>query len=346
MTVALDQYNSFGVSGRAQALIRVHRLKQLQMLYREGFFKSHPFFILGGGTNVLFTCAYQGTILLNQLKGKRLREETDAWHIHCASGEDWHALVQWTLAQNVFGLENLALIPGTVGAAPVQNIGAYGVELSHFCQYVDVFDFESGTRQRLRGSACEFGYRHSRFKTDWLGRYYILAVGLRLPKQWQPVITYGPLQKLHAPTAQAIFEHVCHTRQSKLPDPRILGNAGSFFKNPLVTVEDAEQLKQRYPELVTFACDVHGHVKIAAGWLIDTCGFKGKRVGDAGVHTQQALVLVNHGQASSADVLSLAEQIYQCVLERFDIALEPEVRLIGGQAPITFSQWRKNRAFT
>ena len=235
------------------------------------------------------------------------------------------------LQQGWHGLENLALIPGTVGAAPVQNIGAYGVELASVCAYVEAFNWQSGEVERIAAADCRFGYRDSIFKHDYQDSHFITAVGLRLPKAWQPVIGYGPLAALgEHPGAQAIFDTVCATRMAKLPDPAVLGNAGSFFKNPVVDAATADALKAGHPALPVFAGPDGGH-KLSAAWLIEACGWKGKREGDAGVAEPHALVLVNHGQATGEQLLDLARRIAASVRERFGVSLEPEPRIIGAR---------------
>ena len=337
---SLRQYNSFKIEASAQQVVEIHTREQLLRIYHEGGFQK-PFYVLGEGTNLLFTCDFQGTIFVNRLKGKQVWQDEHAWYFQVSSGENWHELVAWTLGNNQPGLENLALIPGSVGAAPVQNIGAYGVEFASFCQHVDVLDLQTGTQHRLACSECQFGYRSSRFKKDWQSRFYILAVGLKLPKNWKPTQDYGPLQDLHVSCARTLFDKVCQVRQAKLPDPKKLGNAGSFFKNPHVDMQHYLQLKQQHPALVAFANENDTQVKVAAAWLIEQCGFKGVHSGGTGVYQHQSLVLVNHGQANMKDFKKLASEIYYRVLATFDIHLDTEVRLIGATEEITFYVWRE-----
>jgi UDP-N-acetylmuramate dehydrogenase len=267
-----------------------------------------------------------------------VQETADAWLLHVAAGENWPALIQWTLQHQMPGMENLALIPGTVGAAPVQNIGAYGVEFCQFCEYVDTWHFADGHRQRYSAVACQFGYRDSLFKHALHDQVIITAVGLRIPKQWQPVVEYGPLKALGAnATAEQIFMTVCELRQSKLPDPSLLGNAGSFFKNPVVSATQAAALKQQHPAIPCFTTG-EGQNKLAAGWLIDQAGLKGFRLGHAGVHRDQALVLVNLGNACAAEILQLAKHVASTVKQQFSVQLEPEVRFIGKSGEINSLQ--------
>jgi UDP-N-acetylmuramate dehydrogenase len=294
--------------------------------------------LIGEGSNILFTADFDGLVIVNRLKGISVQETADAWLLHVAAGENWPALIQWTLQHQMPGMENLALIPGTVGAAPVQNIGAYGVEFCQFCEYVDTWHFADGHRQRYSAAACQFGYRDSLFKHELHDQVIITAVGLRIPKQWQPVVEYGPLKALGAnATAEQIFMTVCELRQSKLPDPTLLGNAGSFFKNPVVSATQAAALKQQHPAVPCFSAGEDQN-KLAAGWLIDKAGLKGFSVGNAGVHRDQALVLVNLGNASAAEILQLAKHVANTVKQQFAVQLEPEVRFIGSAGEINSLQ--------
>jgi len=264
------------------------------------------------------------------VRGMRLvAEYADAWIVEAGAGENWHEFVAWTLAQGWPGLENLALIPGTVGAAPVQNIGAYGVELQDRFESLDAVDLVTGRSVTLRESICAFGYRDSVFKHSLANRSVITRVRFRLPRPWQPVIGYLDLERkiaetgIAAPSAQQIFDWICTIRRAKLPDPVLLGNAGSFFKNPVVTPEQCRDIIGRDPEIVHYPMP-DGSVKLAAGWMIDACGWKGKSVGQAGVYEKQALVLVNRGGAIGSEVMTLARAIQESVYGRFGIRLEPE----------------------
>lgn len=327
----LSSSNSFGLSARAAWACDIHAVADLALLFSEPCWRALPHLVLGGGSNILFTSTYQGLVLRNRIGGRQVTEQADAWLLHIGAGENWHDLVQWTLQQNMPGLENLALIPGTVGAAPVQNIGAYGVEFCQFCNYVEAWDLDSQQLVRLSATDCAFGYRESRFKHAWQDSHIITAVGLRLPKHWQPHLGYGPLKALgeHC-SAQQIFQTVCETRQSKLPDPAKLGNAGSFFKNPVIDAVAASVFRQQWPE-APFFLQADGSAKLAAGWLIDHAGLKGFTLGGAAVHRLQALVLVNQGGATAQDILALAWQIRARVQQQFGVRLEPEVRFIGAR---------------
>jgi UDP-N-acetylmuramate dehydrogenase len=258
-----------------------------------------------------------------------VQERADAWIVEAGAGENWHDVVAWTLQQGWPGLENLALIPGTVGAAPVQNIGAYGVELRERFEALDVVDLITGRSATLDIDACHFGYRDSVFKQALAGKSVITRVRFRLPKPWQPVLGYLELERRMqetgnlTPDAQTVFDWVCAIRRAKLPDPAVIGNVGSFFKNPIVSTEQCRDIIGRDPEIVHYLLP-DGTVKLAAGWLIDACGWKGKSIGRAGVYEKQALVLVNRGGASGAEVVTLARAIQESVYGRFGIRLEPE----------------------
>lgn len=335
----LKSFNTFGLDAQAKMGFVLNNEAELDALRGSTWWSdSQPRLLIGEGSNILFTADFDGLVIVNRLKGISVQETADAWLLHVAAGENWPALIQWTLQHQMPGMENLALIPGTVGAAPVQNIGAYGVEFCQFCEYVDTWHFADGHRQRYSAAACQFGYRDSLFKHELHDQVIITAVGLRIPKQWQPVVEYGPLKALGAnATAEQIFMTVCELRQSKLPDPSLLGNAGSFFKNPVVSATQAAALKQLHPAIPCFAAG-EGQNKLAAGWLIDKAGLKGVRLGNAGVHRDQALVLVNLGNASAAEILQLAKHVASTVKQQFSVQLEPEVRFIGKSGEINSLQ--------
>lgn len=325
----LSDFHTFSIEQSCQYLVEVKTIDDIKDVYQNSKWLSLPKLMLGKGSNVLFTQPYQGVVIINQLLGKTVTETADSWHLHIAGGENWPDLVKWSIEQGYLGLENLALIPGCVGTAPIQNIGAYGVEFKDFCEYVDVLCLKSFTIKRLSAELCKFGYRDSVFKHDLHQQVVIVAIGIKLSKNWQPNIEYGPLQSLNIDglTAKQIFERVCQVRTDKLPDPAKLGNAGSFFKNPIISQQHFLKLQQTYPDIVAYS--TQEGVKIAAGWLIDQCQLKGVAIGDAEVHRKQALVLVNKGRASSDDVVKLAAKVYYEVLKKFQIELEHEVRFIG-----------------
>ncbi|WP_341314456.1 UDP-N-acetylmuramate dehydrogenase [Paraburkholderia sp. IMGN_8] len=324
----LKAHNTFGFDVRARFACRIEREAQLMPAVRDPRAAGLPRLLLGGGSNVVLTGDFGGLVLLVALRGRQIvREDDDAWYVEAAAGEPWHDFVAWTLAQGLPGLENLALIPGTVGAAPIQNIGAYGLEMCERFASLRAVELATGEVVELDADACRFGYRDSFFKRDGRDRFVITSVTFRLPKVWTPRAGYADLARELAtdvaPTAQAIFDAVVAVRRAKLPDPLQLGNAGSFFKNPVVEAAQFEALKVQAPDLVSYL-QPDGRVKLAAGWLIDRCGWKGRAMGAAAVHERQALVLVNRGGASGAEVLALARAIQEDVLARFGVELEAE----------------------
>ena len=376
--VALQPYNSFGIVARAQHLARIAAEADVRALLDDARWRDAPKFVLGGGSNIVLTGDVKPLVLKVEIMGRRLVEETPrAWIVEAGAGEDWHETVRWTLDQGLPGLENLALIPGTVGASPVQNIGAYGVELQDRFDSLDAIDLGTGRAFTLDAAQCAFGYRDSVFKHaaperravasfagagpgldeapgrgqsgplgpaaqgegparpgfGLLGRALITRVRFRLPRPWKPVLGYLDLERKmeetgnRTPTARDIFDWICAIRAAKLPDWRVLGNAGSFFKNPTVTPEQCADIILRDPKIVHYPMP-DGSVKLAAGWLIDACGWRGKSVGNAGVYERQALVLVNRGgqanPVTGGEVMTLAKAIQTSVYERFGIRLEPE----------------------
>jgi len=328
--VSLKPYNSFGLPAVAGTLVRVASDADVRRVVDHPQLGTAPKFVLGGGSNIILTHDMPQLVVKVEVRGIRLVEErADAWIVEAGAGEPWHAFVAHTLAQGWPGLENLALIPGTVGAAPVQNIGAYGVELKDRFDSLDVVDLLTGRMSTLRAERCAFGYRDSVFKHALAGRTVITRVRFRLPKPWQPVLGYLDLERkiaetgIRAPSAQQVADWVCAIRRAKLPDPVLLGNAGSFFKNPVVTPEQCRDIIGRDPEVVHYPLP-DGSIKLAAGWMIDACGWKGKSVGQAGVYEKQALVLVNRGGAIGSEVMLLAGAIQESVYGRFGIRLEPE----------------------
>ncbi|AQP37097.1 MULTISPECIES: UDP-N-acetylmuramate dehydrogenase [Vibrio] len=325
---SLKKYHTFGLEQSCQLLAEVFSVQDLVEIYQSAEWQTLPKLMLGKGSNVLFTCDFQGMVLSNQLKGLQHTQDDNYHYLHVSGGEDWPSLVEWAVKQNIAGLENLALIPGCAGSAPIQNIGAYGVEFQDVCDYVDYLCLDSLTVKRLSAKQCLFGYRDSIFKHALHSNAIVVAVGLKLLKQWQPVLNYGPLQELDSHTCQAIdiYTRVCATRNAKLPDPRVLGNAGSFFKNPIISLEHWQALLESYPDLVSYP--VEEGRKVAAGWLIDQCGLKGYSLGDAQVHPKQALVLVNKGSATAFDVIQLAIKVCIAVQDKFSISLEHEVRFL------------------
>lgn len=326
--VSLRQLNTFGVEANAARFVRVASVEDLLSLVASPVWNEGPRLILGGGSNILLTRDFDGLVVQIALKGRELAMQDDsAWYPRAAAGENWDECVSWTLDQGWPGLENLTLIPGTVGAAPIQNIGAYGLELKQRFHELAAIDLASGQVVRMSERDCRFGYRDSIFKNELRDRVIITSVTFRIPKVWRAVIDYGEVRTNLAgivqPSARDIANVVRSVRRAKLPDPVVLGNAGSFFKNPVVSAQRHAELKERYPLLVGYL-QPDGSSKLAAGWLIEQCGWKGRSMGRVGVHDRQALVLVNHGGASGTDVLALARAIQESVRQRFGVDLEPE----------------------
>jgi UDP-N-acetylmuramate dehydrogenase len=295
--------------------------------------RSMPFIILGGGSNVLFTGNFNGVIIRNAIEGiEVIKEEGDAIYIRANAGEKWHDVVLYCVNRNYGGIENLSLIPGTVGAGPIQNIGAYGVELKDVLFELEAMHIKTLEIRKFSNAECKFGYRESIFKKEEKGNYIILSVTLKLHENPTVNVSYGTLKKeledagIAHPTIKDVSNAVIKIRSSKLPDPDKIGNAGSFFKNPVIPDSIFEKIKENYPAIVSFPA-TNGFTKLAAGWLIEQCGWKGKRVGDAGVHKDQALVLVNYGDATGNEIYALSTQIINSVKEKFGVDLEREVNI-------------------
>jgi UDP-N-acetylmuramate dehydrogenase len=327
----LQPLNSFGLPGRAAQFIRCDSVDSVQEAVRLPVFaQAARRLVLGGGSNLVITGDFAGCVLAPQIAGfARVGETADAWLVDVGAGEGWHATVARLLDEQLPGLENLALIPGSVGAAPIQNIGAYGLELTSRFHSLQAVEIETGALRRFSHADCAFGYRDSVFKRAAAGRFVIVSVTFALPKRWVPVVGYADVARGLAQrgvvdaTPRDIFDVVVATRRAKLPDPAVLGNAGSFFKNPVVDASTWARLSGEHAEIVGYP-QVDGSVKLAAAWLIDRCGFKGQRRGAVGVHDRQALVLVNHGGAQGGEVLALAQEIMGTVQRRFGVQLEPE----------------------
>ncbi|MDF3944726.1 UDP-N-acetylmuramate dehydrogenase [Achromobacter denitrificans] len=324
----LTRLNTLGLVSRADAFVTLTDAAQLPALSRLAS-EASSLLVLGGGSNLVLPQRVPGLVARVAFKGVRLLEaRPDAWVVEAAGGETWHGFVETCVGQGWDGLENLALIPGTVGAAPVQNIGAYGVELQERFLGLTAWDVRSGRLVDMNAADCRYSYRDSVFKHDEPGRWVIVSVRFALPRPWRPVLGYPDLQR-HArlaegaPTARDVFDAVCEIRRAKLPDPAVTGNAGSFFKNPIVSASARDALAERFPSLVSYA-QADGRYKLAAGWLIDQCGWKGRALGAAGVHDRQALVLINRGGAGAADIMALARAIQAAVYERYGVRLEPE----------------------
>ena len=326
--ISLRPYNTLGVDVRARYFLAVANGEALVSALAAAP-PARRLLVLGSGSNVLFTRDFDGLVLKNEIRGCAvLDEDRDGVRVRSGGGEDWHGFVGWCLQQGYFGLENLSLIPGTVGAAPVQNIGAYGVEVGDRIACVEAVDLGSGETKQFGAEACGFAYRHSIFKGPRRDRFFITSVTFRLSKTPHLVTTYADVREALArrpapATPQGLSDTICAIRRRKLPDPRELPNAGSFFKNPIVSRRHYRELAERFPGLPSFPLDDR-NVKIAAGWMIEHCGWKGRRVGACGVYDRQALVLVNYGGATGRDILDLAEAVQASVEAAFGIRLQPE----------------------
>ncbi|MCW8109717.1 UDP-N-acetylmuramate dehydrogenase [Alteromonas ponticola] len=290
--------------------------------------RSTHFYLLGEGSNSIFVDDFEGVVVQNKIKGLESDDLNDVIMLRVGAGENWHDLITTCLKNHWYGMENLALIPGSVGAAPIQNIGAYGLEVSTFIESVEFIELETGAKHKIKSNECRFGYRDSIFKNDLAGKVLITHVNFVLPKSNYMETSYGELANLNAPTPEKIFNTVIGIRRKKLPDPRQWGNAGSFFKNPIIDKSLLTQIQHEYPD-IPFFCISKTLVKVPAAWLIDKLGFKGKVLGGVQCHPHQPLVLVNIGSATGKDVLEFARLIMSRVKEKFNIELEPEVRLIG-----------------
>lgn len=324
--ISLQSYHTFSLPSGCESLIVIEDPKELVQLNYD-----QAFFLLGEGSNTIFLEDYAGVVIKLATSGVNIEARDDHYLIRAAAGENWHQLVLTLLEQGIGGLENLALIPGTVGAAPVQNIGAYGVEVSQYITAVTGFDITQGHFTTLSSTECQFGYRDSVFKHRLKDKFIITEVTFALPICWQPKLSYGPLQNLSgAATAKDVCDAVIAIRNSKLPDPCKLANAGSFFKNPIVDKAFAVQLQSMFPDMPVFKVDENS-VKLAAGWLIDKAGLKGCQCGTIRVYEQQALVLVHEGGSSGADLKQLVSHIQRTVWQKFAVKLEHEVRLIAKQ---------------
>lgn len=327
---SLRPFNTFGIDATASVYMEVLSADDLLQVYRDTELMSVPRLVLGGGSNLLLTDHFKGLVLHMLMKGISIDgEDDDAVYVRASAGEKWHDLVIWTLQKGLGGLENLSWIPGTVGAAPVQNIGAYGSELKDCFFSLKAFDFRDGKIVELSKADCCFSYRNSIFKTNQRDRYIILEVCFALPKVWKPNVSYAEVERelasrnMDNPKAGEISQVIINIRQRKLPDPAVTGNAGSFFNNPTVSRKKWQELKKNYPAIPAYE-QADGSFRLAAGWLIDQCGWKGKPFGNAGVCETQALVLINRGGASGREIVELSEAIKKDVFDKFAVKLVPE----------------------
>ena len=331
LNLSLQDRNTFGFDASAELAYEITAANQIPAVIEQITQKKLLWRVLGGGSNVILPKVLPGVTLLMNIVGQEIiASNADLTLIAVGGGVNWHDFVAWTLDKDLPGLENLALIPGTVGAAPIQNIGAYGVEIGEYIDSVEVFDIKTKAFVTLTKDECHFAYRDSYFKQN-PQRFIVTKVVFKIPKQWQARIHYADLAKQFSgqssPSPEEIFLAVCKIRTLKLPDPKVIGNAGSFFQNPIVPSEQYETLLQKHPGLVSYP-DANGKRKLAAGWLIDQCGFKGQRVSNVGVYEKQALVLVNHGNGTAQDILGLAKCIQDKVRKEFGVSLDIEPNIL------------------
>lgn len=332
--ISLRDFNTFGIDTTAKMMVRVQRIDDLQTVLHDPKLQNENRLILGGGSNLLFTRPLDALVIKIDLTGKKIISEDDRYVlVEAGAGENWHTFVRWTIDQNLGGLENLSLIPGNVGASPMQNIGAYGVEIKDSFHSLKAVNLITGEIQEFNKADCEFGYRESVFKRSLKNQFAIVSVQYRLKKYPDFNTSYGAIEQelermeISEISLDAISQAVMNIRQSKLPDPRVLGNAGSFFKNPTISESEFQHIICNHPDIPHYPA-AGGMHKLAAGWMIEQCGWKGKRIGNCGMHERQALVLVNYGGASGEEIYDLSEQVLQSVKSRFGVELEREVNVI------------------
>ncbi|WWO98899.1 MAG: UDP-N-acetylmuramate dehydrogenase [Candidatus Dasytiphilus stammeri] len=330
----LKPFNTFNIDVNALQISIVYTIPELIQVWKKSHEENLPIICIGQGSNLLFLEDYIGTVIINRLKGIKITENSNTWHLHVSSGESWHALVQSTLKKGLFGLENLAFIPGCVGSAAVQNIGAYGLEFNDICEYVDLLNLTNQKILRMSASECQFKYRESIFQYGYKN-HVIIAVGLLLKKNWAPKITTGFLKGFNPMniTAEKIFYKISDIRSKRLPNPITFGNAGSFFKNPIINSELATNLRLHFPEMIWYP-QSNGKIKISASWLIEQCHLKESKKGGAGIYRKNPLVLINESNASGWDIAMLAYKIRKHVAKKFDIWLEPEVSFFSSHGKI------------
>jgi UDP-N-acetylmuramate dehydrogenase len=330
---SLKNYNTFGIEAKAEQFVAVHSVPELKSILEQN--KNQKKFVLGGGSNMLLTKNIEALVIHIDLKGKKiLKEDADYVWVESQAGENWHEFVLWTIEQNFGGLENMSLIPGNVGTTPVQNIGAYGTEIKDTFVSCEAINIENQEMRTFTKEECHFGYRESIFKNEVKDQYIIVSVVYKLTKQNHKINTsYGDItaelakNNITTPTLKDVSNAVIAIRKSKLPDPAELGNSGSFFKNPILLKTDFEPIHQNFPEMRFFDIS-ETEVKVPAGWLIEQAGLKGKRFGDAGIHINQALVLVNYGGATGQEILDVSKTVQETVFNKFGIHIEAEVNII------------------
>lgn len=331
---SLKKYNTFGIEAKTKYFAEISSVDDVREISADKRFIKAGKLILGGGSNILFTKDFDGIVIKNNFKGIAVDFETENhFFVKAGAGENWHSFVLYCIENNYAGVENLSLIPGNVGASPMQNIGAYGVEVKDVFHELEALEIASGLIQKFSASDCEFGYRESVFKNKHRNQFIITSVTFRLNKTPKFNISYGAIEQeldkmgVKELSIAAISKAVCNIRSSKLPDPKEIGNAGSFFKNPVVSSDLHQQIKNDFPNVVAYAAE-NGNMKLAAGWLIEQCGWKGYRKNDFGVHKNQALVLVNYGSAKGNEIYNLSQEVMDSVYEKFGVVLEREVNIV------------------
>ncbi|QJC34332.1 UDP-N-acetylmuramate dehydrogenase [Enterobacteriaceae endosymbiont of Donacia crassipes] len=335
MNNSLKILNTFNLQVNAYKISIIKDLQKLCQLWTKYKKKYYPCLVLGEGSNVLFLNNFYGLVIINRIKGIYIKESKKYWNLHVNSGENWHKLVKFTIKNKIYGLENLALIPGCVGSAPIQNIGAYGSSIKDFCKYVDVIDPINKKIKRFNNQDCQFKYRDSIFKHKNYKKYIIISVGLFLPKKWVPNLKYYCLKhlKIFNITPQKIFNYICNIRKKKIPNPKIYGNAGSFFKNPYISLQKGLKLLQTFPNMPYTLKD--NCIKLSAGWLINQCHFKKYLYKGVTVYSKQSLIILNKfNNSSGMDILNFAIKIYNTVGKKFNIWLVPEIRIIDNYGEI------------
>ena len=326
---SLKEHNTFGIDAKCSRFLEFENDQEAIEIARILREAATPYIIIGGGSNLLLTRDYEGVVVHSACKGI----ERKGTHLICGSGEIWDDVVAESIRQQLYGAENLSLIPGDVGASAVQNIGAYGAEVKDLIRKIQAVEISTGNIRVFDLAECEYGYRQSRFKTDWKNRFLIVRVDYEFSPTFKPLLDYGNIRAelerkgIEEPTAQQLRDTIIEIRNAKLPDPKVMGNAGSFFMNPIVSREKYQTLAAEFEGMPHYETDA-GHVKIPAGWMIEQCGWKGKSLGRAGVHDKQALVLVNRGGATGSEIVTLCETIRQDVKAKFDIDIYPEVNII------------------
>lgn len=326
----LKKYNTFNLDAKAKKIFLAYSKEEMLKIWRKAKSKGLPILLLGNGSNVLFIKNFKGVVIINKIKKIKIKQSSKEWFIHVGSGNNWHNLIKNLIKNKIYGLENLALIPGTAGAAPIQNIGAYGMEFKDVCHYVDLIDLRDGKKHRLDKESCKFNYRDSIFKHKFQKNFAIISIGIRLKKTWKPKLTYSDLNFLNKKNIQPqeMFKTICKIRNNKIPNPIIIGNAGSFFKNPIISIKIAKKIKKSYPKCKIFF-QKNKKAKISAGWLIKKCNLNEFQFGGASVYTDKPIILINKNNAIGNDILSLAKLIYKKIMKKFKIKLEPEVNFIG-----------------